>query len=363
LDFGYYLNQNKIFMKNLSLPRLILPICLLSFHFSQCSVKNLEDQLPFSLVEKDFQAINLPVVKDPGLEIAQAPKPTLLQSESAKKMILNIDSSSDPSQLTQETKSKVQVTNYLGEIASPILRLQMLMEIERMNEVSLGLVFFGKATLDPDMSTVVKTVMNSNQYKDLFAKVLLPEMVAVSRVVNVTAPKIIVYKTSPPKGNCGKAAQEALDRAIRRLQESREAQLNTIETNLKLRVEEANQRFSTRNVQAEQNYQQGLKNSAEEVSKLLRAAQRMSGKDPRLAEELRLLAMTMAVANQLLLKEEYDAALQANILARDNEIKLATLHKQELESEINSNFNTEYNNAIATLERVLEACHNQGGGN
>jgi hypothetical protein len=363
MNIGFYLESNRIFMKNPILPILSVLICFLSLHLFQCSVKNIEDQLPFSLVEKDFQAINLPVVKDTGLEIAQAPKPTVLPSESAKKMILNIDAASDPSQLTQETKSKLQVTNFLKEIASPILRQQMLMEIERMNEVNLGLVFFGKATLDPNMSAVVKTIMSSNQHKELFAKVLHPEMVAVSRVVNVTAPKVISYKSSPSKGNCGKAAQEALDRAIRRLQESREAQLNTIESNLKLRIEEANQRFSIRNVQAEQNYQLGLNNSAEEVSKLLRAAQRMSELDPLLTEELRLLAMTMAVANQLLLKEENDAALQANIITRDNEIKLATLHKQELESEINSNFNNEYNNAIATLERVLEACHNQGGGN
>ncbi len=350
-------------MKNLKLLNPVILFSFLSFYFSQCSVKNIEDQMPFSLVEKDFQAINLPAVKDAGLEIAKAPKPTVLQSESAKKMILNIESASDPSQLTLETKAKINVANFLTAIASPLVRQQMQMDIDRMNEATLGLVFFGKETLDPKMSDVVKTIMSSNQYKELFAKVLHPEIVVISRVVNVTAPNNIVYKTSPSKGNCGKAAQDALDRAIRRLQESRETQMNSIESNLKLRIAEANERFSIRNIEAEQNYQFRLKNSAEEVSKILKAAQRMSGIDPRLSEELRLLAMTMALANQLVFKEEYDAALQANILARDNEIKLANLHKQELESEINSNFNREYNNAIATLERVLDACHNQGGGN
>jgi hypothetical protein len=347
-------------MKNFHFPISVLLLFLL---LTQCSIKNSEDQLPLSFIEKDFQSINLPDLKDGGLEFAAAPKPTLIRSQSASRMIQNLDASSVPSDLTEETKSKILLTKYIAEISSPDLINRMLTEIDGLNESSLSLIFFGRPSLNASISEVVKAVMDNSKFQDLFSKLISPKIPPVTGVVTITKPKSVSYKISPSTGNCGKAAQDALDRAIRRLQEKRDEQLTAIESNLQVRIREANERFIARNLDAEKIYNLNLKASADEVAKLLKAAQRMRSQNPVLAEELRLLALTMAVANQLIFLEEFQAATNANKLTKDNEIMIATLRKQDLEAEINRNFNTESDNAITTLNRVLAACHNQGGGN
>ncbi|MCH6201368.1 hypothetical protein MMU07_17425 [Aquiflexum sp. LQ15W] len=350
-------------MKKLNFAYSLLLLLLASFFATQCSLKNTEDQLPFSFVENDFQSIELPELLDEELELEPALQPIVISSPSAARMIQNLDAASDPSELSEETKSNILLTKYIGEITTPDLRQHMLTEIEGLNEGNLSLVFFGRPSLDASISDVVKSVMANNRFKDLFPTLILPEILPITESVSPVELITISYRVSPAKGNCGKAAQDALDRAIRRLQEKRDGQLNEIESSLQVRIQEANQRLTARNLVAEQIYNLNLKISAEQVAKMLNAARRMRLRNPILAEELRLLALAKAVADQIFFQQVYQAALNVNKLIRDNEIMVATLRKQKLEAEINQNFNNEFRNAIATLERVLEACHNQGRGN
>jgi hypothetical protein len=211
---------------------------------------------------------------------------------------------------------------------------------------------------------MVKSAMVNPNSMKLFPSINHPETLSVSRVLEVPKPSSVPSKGNSSKnGRCADAAKEALDRAIKRLEGKRDEQLNTAEVNLQLRLKETNQRFELRNKNAEKKYLDNLKVSGQEVSKMLKAAERLGRNNPALGEELRMLALIYAYSWQLIFKEEFDASLVLNELARQNEINEAKNRKSELEYEITQNYNKELVNAIATLDRVLAACHNQGEGN
>jgi hypothetical protein len=296
-------------------------------------------------------------VKDPFL-------PAVVQSQSAARMFQNLDSASEPSDLNQETKTNISLMWEIEGFSSPIIRQLMLGTIKGLDENELRLVFFGRSSLDASIIGVVKPAMTNTRFMGLFPNIIYPETLPVAIAMEIQKPELATLKVNTSKnGKCAEAAKFALDRAIKRLEEKRDEQFAQVESNFQLRLAEADQRLTLRNLKAEENYLKNLDETAKEVGKILKAANRVEGRDPALAEELRLMALTYAYAWQLIFEEEYEAALAANELARENEINESLIRKQELELAIIQNYNSALDNAIATLKRVLAACHNQGGGN
>jgi hypothetical protein len=338
---------------------------LVSFLTVQCSVKEVDDQMLYSFIERDFQSLgDLPDLQDGPLAVNDPKLPTVIESQSASRMFQNLGTASEPSDLNQETKTNISLMREIDGFSSPNIRQVMLNTIKGLDENELKLVYFGKSSLDASITGVVKPAMTNPRFMDLFPKIIHPETLPVAIVMEIQKPEAAALKVNPSnKGKCAEAAKSALDRAIKRLEEKRDEQLAEVESNFQVRLSQADQRLIVRNLEAERNYLKNLDATAKEVDKILKAANRVEAKDPGLAEELRLMALTYAYAWQLIFQEEYEAALEANELAREHEINESKNRKQELELDIIQNYNSALSNAIATLERVLAACHNQGGGN
>jgi hypothetical protein len=351
-------------MKKFCYPLIsILAVSLFCFFLLQCSIKELDDQMPYSFIEKDFQSLDIPDIQDLDMEVVEPDLPIVVESQSVFRMIQNLDEVSDPSQLNQETKSTIDRMKRIEGFSSSGIRQNMLNTVNSLKESDLGLIFFGKPELDASVSALVKTAMADAKFLDFFPKIIQPETFTVSGFIDVTIPETVLFRVNPSQGKCADAAKFALNDAIKRLEQKRDAQLVMTETNFQLRMQEADRRLAVRNLVAEQKYQNSIEASAKEVSKMLKAAKRMESKDPLLAEELRLQALAYAYAWQMIFQEEYETSLRINEMAWENEINEAKSRKQELELEIMQNFNHELDKAIATLKRVLEACHNQGKGN
>jgi hypothetical protein len=331
----------------------------------KCSVKDLEDQMPSNFIENNFLGIGgLPEIEDEPLNIVQPNMPTVTAPQIITRMVENLHVASKPYELSSETEAIISLLTDLDGFSSSYFRQNLLNKVQNLDENDLTLVYFGKSELDNIFSEMVKSAMINPNSMKLFPSINHPETLSVSRVLEVSQPTSVPLKVNSSKnGRCADAAKDALDRAIKRLESKRDEQINMVEVNLQFRLKEANQRFELQNKNAEQKYLDNLKASGQEVSKMLKAAERLGRNNPALGEELRLLALIYAYSWQMIFKEEYNASLALNELARQNEINEAINRKKELEFEIVQNYNKEFVNAIATLERVLAACHNQGEGN
>jgi hypothetical protein len=338
---------------------------LISFLSVQCIVKELDDQMYYSFIERDFQSLGgLPDLQDNPLAVEDPLLPLVTQSEIAARMFQNLDRASEPGDLSQETKTNLSLMRKTEGFSSPNIRQLMLNTIKGLDENELRLVYFGMSSLDATITGAVKPAMTNPRFMDLFPKIIHPETLPVANTMEIRKPEYATLKVNPSnKGKCAEEAKFALDRAIKRLEEKRDEQLAQAESNFQLRLSEADERLILRNLEAEKNYLKNLDATAKEVDKILKAAHRVEGRDPALAEELRLMALTYAYAWQLIFQEEFQAALEANEMAREHEINESIIRKQQLELDIIQNYNSALDNAIATLERVLAACHNQGGGN
>jgi hypothetical protein len=347
---------------NLSLPVMFL--LLLNIFFG-CNLKDLEDQIPSNFIEKNFLRIGeLPELKDEKLDIVQPNMPVVITPQIFIRMVKNLEIAPKPSDLNGEIDTMISLFRDLDGFSSPYVRQNMLNTVENLKESDLTLVYFGNSKLDNLFTEIVKSAMKNPVFLNLFPSITHPETLTVSRVLEVTKPApVIMSGNSSKSGRCADAAKDALDRAIKRLESKRDEQLNTVEVNFQLRLEDANQRFELRNKDAEKKYLDNLRESGLEVAKMLKAAERLGKNDPALGEELKLLALIYAHSWQMIYREEFEASLTLNELARENEINEAKTRRRQLESEIIQNYNKELLNAITVLERVLAACHNQGEGN
>lgn len=324
------------------------------------------DPIDPDVVEKEFEegVDELPELDDPDITFEEPDFSAEVSTSAATTAILaDIDGATSMDDLTAETK---EVLNKL-EAAAPSLPPAAITKANELTEADIEAIL----DLDQDLTDIDAAAILAALPDDI--KALLPEVsfdfttsAATAAVANKGGVEVlnagveldpVAQAVDAP---CEDVYNDAYDAIIATRQQTRDAQLATISTNLQTRLDAAQARFDART--------ETLNNSEDEFAAAIEAianefltAAQEDGLDVA-EEELRLMAFLVAVQGRMQLQTWYEAAEQVIAEAMTTEEAIIEARAEEKEATVRANYQISAEQARDILVAGIAACHNQGSG-
>ena len=307
----------------------------------------------------------LPELDDPDITFEEPDFSAEVSTPEATTAILaDIDGATSMDDLTEETK---QVLNKL-EAAAPSLPPAAITKANELTEADIEAIL----DLDQDLTDIDAAAILAALPDDI--KALLPQVTfdfttsaataAVSGKDEITVLNAAVQLDPVAQAvdaPCEDLYRDVYDEIIATRTATRDAQLETISSNLTRRLDEAETRFNTR-TETLNTSEEEFAAEIEAIADQFLAAAQEEGLEVA-EEELRLMAFLVALQGRVQLQTWSEAAEEVIAEARTTEEAAVEAQAEEKEATVNANYQISKEQADAILAAGVANCHNQGAGN